>query len=604
MEQQRGYIPPAETRPKLVPKRLIVCCDGTWQASNHATHEIPSNVAKISRAIGKSYVNEDNLSCPQVVYYDAGVATVDFFDKKLAGWFGSGLDENVCEAYNFLANNYIAGDEVFFFGFSRGAFTARACAGLVASVGICRDIQMSRFWEMYQIYKTKPRDVPIEATEWGKDNAQVAEKSEKDLRDDDWITIYEGDEVKAPYKVRKGAGAGWLAYCDKPVIKVVGVFDTVGSLGWPKNIFKDMTEKNRPYQFHDTDIHPEIENAFQALALDERRAPFSPTLWNMPDDNKKTTLVQCWFPGIHVNIGGGSDDGLKRTPKGDLETMANTTFAWMVDRCRPFLHFDDKVLFFVVDKYLETLETLTNRSLVVESGKKETVGWGVGLNHAGMVQNAQKGIMTTVGGLEDRTPGHYLGKPNTHEYIHPVVFHAQTEQGYTSRALEGFTRVPRKDEDAQGLGHSWVKIYTDQEAQSWKQSWSEWASSIFNRRTIKKDTKSVTVTIPEFVMPRMIVQQSSQAVGSYYANPLERLLIIRNAWGDEQTRQAFESEEQFIHRRENILAKQSANEYLMKLDEDNRATRFIGQKVAWGTAVAQEAKKADDPFVPTRTGAF
>lgn len=73
----------------------------------------------------------------------------------------------------------------------------------------------------------------------------------------------------------------------------------------------------------------EIENAFQALALDERRAPFSPTLWNIPSDNKKTNLIQCWFPGIHVNIGGGSDDGLKRTPKGDLESMANTTFAWM-----------------------------------------------------------------------------------------------------------------------------------------------------------------------------------------------------------------------------------------------------------------------------------
>lgn len=85
MEGQKGYVPPPDTGPKPVPKRLIVCCDGTWQASNHATHEIPSNVAKIARAIAKTYVNEQNLSCPQIVYYDAGVATADLLDSKISG---------------------------------------------------------------------------------------------------------------------------------------------------------------------------------------------------------------------------------------------------------------------------------------------------------------------------------------------------------------------------------------------------------------------------------------------------------------------------------------------------------------------------------------
>ena len=87
MEGQHGYVSPLETGPKLVPKRLVVCCDGTWQASNHATHETPSNVAKIARAVSKTYVNEQNLSCPQIVYYDAGVATSDLFDSKIAGQF-------------------------------------------------------------------------------------------------------------------------------------------------------------------------------------------------------------------------------------------------------------------------------------------------------------------------------------------------------------------------------------------------------------------------------------------------------------------------------------------------------------------------------------
>ena len=352
----------------------------------------------------------------------------------------------------------------------------------------------------------------------------------------------------------------------------------------------------------------EIENAFQALALDERRAPFSPTLWNMPSDNHKTNLIQCWFPGVHVNIGGGSDDGLKRTPKGDLESMANTTFAWMVDRCRPLLHFDDQVLFFIVNKYFETLQTLTDRLLAGKTAgkysEKETVGWGVGLNHAGMVENAQKGLMTTIGGVEDRTPGHYPNKPNTHEYIHPVVFHAQDSQGYTSRALQGFQRDPAKNQSTQGHGHTWVKTYTKEEAHSWSQSWNDWVGSLFNKKTVKKEQDSVTVTIPEFVIPKMVVQQSSQAPGRYYANPLERLLIIRSEWTEEQTRQAFESEEQFIHRKSNILAKQSANNYLMQLDEDNKKTPYLGETVAWGTPVEEEPKKADDPFMPTKSSAW
>ena len=192
----------------------------------------------------------------------------------MSGWFGAGLDENVCEAYNFLANNFCPGDEVFFFGFSRGAYTARACAGLVANVGLCKDIQMSRFWEMYSIYKTKPYGTPIGATDWGKDNLAIAEKSEKDLKPEDLITISKGDEKMAPYVVRKGAGADWLAYCQKPIIKIVGVFDTVGSLGYPVNILVDVTKWNKAYQFHDTDIHPGKNNLPSSNSTNTNGFPF------------------------------------------------------------------------------------------------------------------------------------------------------------------------------------------------------------------------------------------------------------------------------------------------------------------------------------------
>lgn len=121
---------------------------------------------------------------------------------------------------------------------------------------------MSRFWEMYTIYKTKDPATPLEETPWGKFDLKVAEKPAKDLTEEDMITIAKGDKNHAPTKVRKGDGQSWLQYCQKPVdIKVVGVFDTVGALGWPENIFVDVSKWNKPYGFHNTDIHP---SKFQA----------------------------------------------------------------------------------------------------------------------------------------------------------------------------------------------------------------------------------------------------------------------------------------------------------------------------------------------------
>lgn len=305
-----------------------------------------------------------------------------------------------------------------------------------------------------------------------------------------------------------------------------------------------------------------------------------PTLWNMPNDNQKlrekiglkgeTNLIQCWFPCVHINIGGGNEDGLKKTPKGDLESMANTTFAWMVDRCRPYLHFEERVLAFVTAQYFEVLSKLTSRS-----NETQKVGWGVG-----PYQKDIKGLVPTVIGEEVRTPGYYPDKPDTQECIHPVVFHAQQNQNYASKALEGFKRISNGD----GQGHLWVKTFTPKDVQSW----GEWAGSRFNRRTVKKDAQSVTVTLKEFVIPKMVIQQGSYSQERYYSSPLERLLILRDQWTDDLTKQAFESEEQYRQRKTSILEKQAASQYLMQLDKDNRNTKYIGESVTWGTEEKQE----------------
>lgn len=110
---------------------------------------------------------------------------------------------------------------------------------------------------MYTIYKRKAPATPLEETSWGKFDLNVAEKPAKDLTEEDMITIAKGDKNHTPTKVRKGEGYSWLQYCQKPVdIKVVGVFDTVGALGWPENIFIDVSKWNKPYGFYNTDIHP------------------------------------------------------------------------------------------------------------------------------------------------------------------------------------------------------------------------------------------------------------------------------------------------------------------------------------------------------------
>ena len=145
------------------------------------------------------------------------------FSGLSLGGLGEGLSENVCEAYNFLANNYCPGDEVYFFGFSRGAFTVRATAGLVAQIGLCENSAMDQFWEMYTAYKQRKSEEKLRDTAWGKSEAGQ-----------DWLS-----------KTQKGVN-----------IVVVGVWDTVGSLGWPDFSWLNLPWTSKAYGFHNTEIHP------------------------------------------------------------------------------------------------------------------------------------------------------------------------------------------------------------------------------------------------------------------------------------------------------------------------------------------------------------
>lgn len=243
-------------------KRLILCCDGTWnRADQRSDGELcPTNVIKLAYRVAK----RDSFDTPQIVYYDHGVGTGNAVDRLTGGAFGDGLEENIHDAYRFLIANYEEGDEIFLFGFSRGAFTARSIAGMIRNCGILKRESVRRYTDAIDLYRDRSY-----------------------LPDHEFSRRFRGDH----------------SICaDEPIkIRFIGVWDTVGALGIPIRGLRRLTGDK--HQFHDTELSGSVENAFHALAIDERRRPFAPTLWFKTP--KKHRVEQVWFAGVHSDVGGG-----------------------------------------------------------------------------------------------------------------------------------------------------------------------------------------------------------------------------------------------------------------------------------------------------------
>ena len=320
---------------------------------------------------------------------------------------------------------------------------------MVCNLGICFPDMMDDWWAIYDEYKKrpvqeeKPEPVPngmphhdaIQQSTWGLCNIK------KDWKD----RFYRNVEIE-----------------------VVGVFDTVGALGWPSNKYVSVEEANdAKYGFHDTNLHKNIKNAFHALALDEHRQAFPPTLWSLPS-GVSTHLVQCWFPGYHINIGGGSESTMEHY--GDMESMANLSLVWMIDqiRDRTDLTFETYALAQFYHHYTCTIVDLAQRAFkegdsTCHYAKKHDPtkwfqdkpdpnnptgygGWGMGYRPDSI------NSMTGYSGSVVRTPGQYKKDGKTNERIHPVVAYAMGLSyneahpkdkvlHYQPRALKGFKRV-------------------------------------------------------------------------------------------------------------------------------------------------------------------
>jgi uncharacterized protein (DUF2235 family) len=254
-------------------KRLAIFLDGTWNTLDNNT-----NVWRL-----KSLTAETD---EQRVYYSQGVGT-QRGETARGGVTGYGIDDEIIDAYTWLIQNFDEGDEIFIFGFSRGAYTARSLSGLICKCGVLKlgaPLSIEQLYARYRIYEA----ATIRSL-MAKPLPQSASIEEQ------WLTKY-----SRPTKV-----------------KCVGVWDTVGSLGLP---VASAAGKVHKYRFLDTHLRLDNEYAFHALALDEHRKNFEPTFWTRTDrighegaaERQIDKVEQRWFVGAHANVGGG----LRERPAG------------------------------------------------------------------------------------------------------------------------------------------------------------------------------------------------------------------------------------------------------------------------------------------------
>lgn len=248
-----------------LPKNIIICCDGTWNTPEEADggKPCPTNVLKLFEAITPHDANGN----PQIVHYIQGVGTRTW-EKMRGGGFGYGISDNIKEGYKVICSNYEEGDRIFLFGFSRGAYTARSLAGFIHNMGIIKRVHINKVHQAYELYRDKTPD---------------------------WRP---GSEKAVAFQNTYG----WPT----KDIHFLGVWDTVGALGSPYGVVISwIIDKLFKCSFHDTKLSASIQSACHAVAIDEHRWPFRPTLWELSATHDPANFEERWFPGVHSDVGGG-----------------------------------------------------------------------------------------------------------------------------------------------------------------------------------------------------------------------------------------------------------------------------------------------------------
>lgn len=257
-------------------KHLVICLDGTWSDADSPAPQ--TNIAILAGLIDP----KPDGGPEQRIYYDAGIGTGGFLDRIAGGIFGRGLSANVLAAYRFLSQFYAPGDNIYVFGFSRGAFTARSLCGFLSASGLltqdmCNPENQEFAWNYY---RTPPKQ------------------------------RYPADSAR----LRR------ITHTPEARVRFLGVFDTVGALGIPAGFMSRIGR--RAIEFHDGDVSSVVDHSCHALAIDEWRMEFEAAVWTEPRHRKYQTVEQAWFPGSHANIGGGCED----------RGLSDLVLEWMLQR--------------------------------------------------------------------------------------------------------------------------------------------------------------------------------------------------------------------------------------------------------------------------------
>lgn len=304
-----GTVPAASAANRPARKRLVFCFDGTW---NRLSSDTPTNVVKLAQMVMPTAPD----GTPQIVYYDEGIGTDSWFNRWSGGILGKGMLGNIRKAYRFLIFNYAPGDEIFAFGFSRGAYTARSFIGFVRHAGILDAAYANQIDKTITIYRNAPVGVigeeSREAIAFRFRNCTGICVSEEDRMARSELYGALSEDVRQ--KHRDPADTGLID------IRYVGVWDTVRALGIPEFV-PGAKWLNAKYEFHDAVLTSKIKAARHAVAIDEPRLAFRPTLFGddkIADLNARATAhlekrpepwklpyQEQWFPGVHGAVGGG-----------------------------------------------------------------------------------------------------------------------------------------------------------------------------------------------------------------------------------------------------------------------------------------------------------
>ena len=263
-------------------KNIVLCADGTWNRPS-----IHTNVGRLfnllpgePHAVAKTQDIDAFLSRDipeQTAFYLEGVGARVSHNDPLAGATGTGLHGKVLDGYLLISRIYQPGDAIFLFGFSRGAYTVRSLAALIAKAGLLTP-------------------------------ALAAQKDSRELANQRWWA-FKFQNASLPPEAPDAN--------DPAPIRFVGVWDTVGALGVPffNGIDAIDTLERHFFDFANLDLSERVRYGRQALAIDEKREDFVPSLWNPRHD-----VVQLWFPGVHSDVGGGYP----------FKGLADISFDWML----------------------------------------------------------------------------------------------------------------------------------------------------------------------------------------------------------------------------------------------------------------------------------